>query len=136
MVQGIGFGGLYNAYNRIQYPVQNSDSAKELTNGKQQLEQNEQEVASVAKTPVMDLKLDSIRPRVDAPIEDISLSLNNPSPFEMKGSQSDINSLDISKAVSDMQKDEALWQYQYFVGDQQPIFQSEDGVVVAKPSMQ
>ena len=135
MVQGIGLSGLYNAYNRIQYPVQNQGSAQELNNGKQQVAQNEQEAVKVSAAPVMDLKLDSIRPRVNAPIEDISLSLNNPSPFEMKGSESDLNSLDISKAVSDMQKDEALWQYQYFVGEQQPVFQSDDGIVVAKPSM-
>ena len=37
-------------------------------------------------------------------------------PFEMKGIDSDINSLDMEKAVSDLDKDQVLKQYQYFVG--------------------
>lgn len=35
--------------------------------------------------------------------------------FELKGVDSDINSLDVERAVSDMQKDSAIQQYQYFV---------------------
>ena len=35
--------------------------------------------------------------------------------YDMKGADSDINSLDVEKAVSDMQKDSALHRYQYFV---------------------
>ena len=37
-------------------------------------------------------------------------------PFDMKGIDSDINSLDMEKAVSDLDKDQVLKQYQYFVG--------------------
>ena len=36
--------------------------------------------------------------------------------FDLKGADSDIASLDISKAVSDLDKDQLLQQYQYFVG--------------------
>ena len=35
----------------------------------------------------------------------------------MKGSESDIHSLDVEKALSDMHKDQVLQQYQFFVGD-------------------
>jgi hypothetical protein len=35
--------------------------------------------------------------------------------FELKGADSDINSLDVEKAVSDLDKDQVLRQYQYFV---------------------
>ena len=38
--------------------------------------------------------------------------------FSMKGTESDINSLDVERAVNDMQKDSMLRQYQYFVGTQ------------------
>jgi len=79
----------------------------------------------------LDLRLSDIRPRANASLEDISLSLNDPKPFEMKGSKSDLESLDIQKAVSDMQKDQALMQYQYFVGDTN-IMGSEDGIVIPK----
>lgn len=36
--------------------------------------------------------------------------------FDLKGADSDINSLDIEKAVNDLSKDQILRQYQYFVG--------------------
>lgn len=37
--------------------------------------------------------------------------------FELKGADSDIYLLDAKKAVSDLEKDQILQQYQYFVGD-------------------
>lgn len=37
--------------------------------------------------------------------------------YELKGADSDINSLDVEKAISDMEKDHALQQYQFFVGE-------------------
>lgn len=37
--------------------------------------------------------------------------------YSMKGTDSDLRSLDVEKAVSDMQKDSVLHQYQYFVKD-------------------
>ncbi len=36
--------------------------------------------------------------------------------FALKGIDSDINGLDVEKAVSDLDKDKILQQYQYFVG--------------------
>lgn len=36
--------------------------------------------------------------------------------YELKGRDSDIESLDVQKAVSDLGKDQVLQQYQYFVG--------------------
>ena len=79
----------------------------------------------------IDLRLSDIRPRQNASLEDISLCLNEPKGFEMKGRESDLEALDMEKAVSDMQKDQALMQYQYFVGDQS-IMGSEDGIVIPK----
>ena len=35
---------------------------------------------------------------------------------EMKGAESDIKTLDMEKAISDMRKDQVLQQYQFFVG--------------------
>ncbi len=84
-----------------------------------------------AREAALDLRLEDIRPRANASLEDISLSLNEPKGFEMKGRDADLEALDMEKAVSDMQKDEALQQYQYFVGDTN-LFSSEDGVVIAK----
>lgn len=37
--------------------------------------------------------------------------------YELKGTESDIMSLDVEKAISDMKKDQVLSQYQFFVGE-------------------
>ena len=37
--------------------------------------------------------------------------------YELKGVDADINKLDVAKAVSDLDKDQILQQYQYFVGE-------------------
>ena len=41
------------------------------------------------------------------------------SEYSLKGADSDIKSLDVEKAVSDMQKDSAIHRYQYFVQNKQ-----------------
>ena len=116
----------YSTYNRINNPVDNSGLKKLNEEAAQAPRQEEQ---STVKN--IDLRLEDIKPRQNASLEDISLSLNEPSGFEMKGRDSDILSLDMEKAVSDMQKDQALMQYQYFVGDSN-LLGSEDGIVIAK----
>lgn len=37
--------------------------------------------------------------------------------YELKGEDADIHKLDVAKVVSDLDKDEILQQYQYFLGD-------------------
>lgn len=37
--------------------------------------------------------------------------------YELKGTESDLLSLDVEKAISDMKKDQVLQQYQFFVGE-------------------
>lgn len=39
--------------------------------------------------------------------------------YELKGADSDINNLDVEKALSDMRRDQVLQQYQFFVGTEQ-----------------
>lgn len=117
----------YNDLNRI-----HSDRNSVQAGQAQKEEIRRQQVSEQEAAPSgIDLRLDDIRPRQNATLEDISLSLNEPGGFEMKGRQSDIEDLDIEKAVSDMQKDQALMQYQYFVGDS-GVFNSDDGIVIAK----
>ena len=129
MIKGIGNLQAYNYsdYNRIQ----NDPKSVQLAGNDQNSAQIRQEEDKSLPASGIDLRLEDIRPRANAKLEDISLSLNEPGGFEMKGRQSDIESLDIEKAVSDMQKDQALMQYQYFVGDTN-LGSSEDGIVIAK----
>ena len=114
----------YSAYNRV-----NDASVRKQIQEQQPQAQEKTESRSAVQD--FDLSLSDIRPRQNASLEDIKLSLNEPSGFEMKGRESDIEALDMEKAVSDMQKDQALMQYQYFVGEQS-IMGSEDGIVIAK----
>lgn len=39
--------------------------------------------------------------------------------YDGKGADSDIHSLDMTRAISDMQKDQVLQQYQFFIGESQ-----------------
>ena len=115
----------YNAYNRVRNDQYNADLRKQTND-------DNKAAAAPAQAPIeLDLRLDDIRPRKNADLEDVSLSLSDHGAFEMKGRQSDIDSLDMEKAVSDMQKDQALMQYQYFVGDTN-LVNNEDGIVIAK----
>lgn len=52
-------------------------------------------------------------------INEVSESLKGIQDFSFVGRDSDVNKLDATKAVSDMQKDDVLQQYQYFVGSAQ-----------------
>ena len=48
--------------------------------------------------------------------EDISITFHKQDDFGYIGRDSDIRSLDVEKAISDMRKGQILQQYQYFVG--------------------
>ncbi len=47
---------------------------------------------------------------------DYANQYNPDATYSLKGEESDIRSLDVEKAVSNMRKDEVIHQYQYFVG--------------------
>ena len=55
-------------------------------------------------------------PRQDYTSYDYAKTYRPDETYELKGEESDITSLDIQKAISDMEKDQVLRQYQYFVG--------------------
>lgn len=56
------------------------------------------------------------KPSANAALDDISLTFHKQDDFGYIGRDSDIHSLDVEKAISDMRKDQILQQYQYFVG--------------------
>lgn len=77
--------------------------------------------------------ISSAAPRQDAALEDISLTFNKKDDFGYIGQDSDIHSLDVEKAISDMKKDQVLQQYQYFVGSSGDLMSGTmDGIVLAK----
>ena len=64
-------------------------------------------------------------------LEDVSLSFNKKDDFELIGSTSDITSLDIGKALSDVKKDDILSRYAA-AEKNIPVYSGEDGTVIAK----
>ena len=50
--------------------------------------------------------------------------------YDLKGIASDITSLDVEKAISDMKKDQVLEQYQFFVGERM----SQTGLLYIHPN--
>lgn len=74
-----------------------------------------------------------VRERRNANLEDISIVFNRQDEFGYIGKDSDIRSLDVEKAISDMKKDSVLQQYQYFVGSFRELSsESPDGTVIQK----
>lgn len=73
--------------------------------------------------------------RKNADLENISLKFNTGEDYGYIGKDSDIASLDMQKAISDMKKDSVLEQYQYFIGSVK-AFSDEmnpaDGIVIKK----
>ena len=68
----------------------------------------------------------------NAEMDQLSLTFNKQESFDYLGKDSDINDLDMQKAISDMQKDQMLMQYQYFVGSAKNLFSNGDGTVIVK----
>ena len=90
------------------------------------------DIVSVPNADVNE-KTSPVAPRQDAPLEDISLTFNKQDDFGYIGQDSDIHSLDVEKAISDMRKDQVLQQYQYFVGSSRDLMAGTmDGIVLAK----
>lgn len=108
---GIGVSGGYGDYSSILQhyrmpeikPVQPEETQQVQPTAEAVQEQTTENTSSVQ--------------RHDVALEDVSLSFNKQEDYAYIGKDSDILSLDVEKAVSDMRKDEILQQYQYFVGN-------------------
>lgn len=50
--------------------------------------------------------------------------------YDLKGKDSDLESLDVQKAISDMEKDQVLQQYQYFVDTADPGVKKTAGDII------
>ena len=121
---------LYRPYDAYRIPT--ADTQKSETLG-QNITSKQQAVvpeAPVAKAEEATVPVE----RKNTALEDVSLTFLKDDTYDMIGSESDLNKLDMQKAISDMQKDKILQDYNYFVGSSvvQQRNISEDGVVVAK----
>lgn len=141
-INGLGQFDMMSAYNRInsipKAPVEQTGALSQNAN---KPEQNGQ-VASVSEKKEesqglkINLNLDGIRSKSNASLEDISRDFAKRDNFSLTGfgitpTDAEMNST-MEQAVSEMQKDSSLKQYQYFVGEGNTIVNDEDGIVIMK----
>ncbi len=115
----MGIGGVngINGIGRMQdYSIQMPQPAKtvivEETGAESRVASSEQINAGKAGQATEQ----TLKPYANAALDDISLTFHKQDDFGYIGRDSDIHSLDVEKAISDMRKDQILQQYQYFVG--------------------
>ncbi len=103
-----------------------------------EVKRQDEELKKVSSSPALNNTLEDVaisaKPRNDAALEDISLTFNKGDDYGYIGKDSDIYSLDVENAISDMQKDNVLKQYQFFVGNTGTgaLVDNADGVVIPK----
>ena len=109
-----GIGGMQDY--SIQAPDYSRQPAKTVIT---EVPQQESRVASsnqIDSSPAENTQAAEKKPSANAALVDISLTFHKQDDFGYIGRDSDIHSLDVEKAISDMRKDQILQQYQYFVG--------------------
>lgn len=100
----------------IQMPDYTKQPAKTVIT---EVPQQESHVASsnqIDISPAENAQVAEKKPSANATLDDISITFHKQDDFGYIGRDSDIHSLDVEKAISDMRKDQILQQYQYFVG--------------------
>lgn len=126
------YGGFYNQY---RLPEIRQVSAEDVKKQDEQLAK--QQMQQSVGTPKIDYAQppSNQAPRM-ASLEDISLTFNANETYDYIGRDADLQNLDMMNAISDMQKDKVLQQYQYFVGPKEMtnpiVMHSPDGMVVQK----
>lgn len=130
-INGLGSFDMMSNYNRINL---NDTAAKTIAPAVSEAKQ--EEVSAVKEAPKPELKvnlnLDGMRRRTSVNFEDISKDFTKREPFVMAGIDDQTMKRDMMKAVSDMEKDSSLQQYNYFVGNNNVILDNEDGTVIMK----
>lgn len=125
-----GFGNFQSYYKASEIPVVDAQEIKQ----QQMPKQPEKEIPEASDANYSQPNTSSPDRRTAvADLENISLTFNKEESFDYIGNESGLASLDVQKAISDMQRDQVLQQYQYFVGSAQSLIQNnEDGIVIPK----
>lgn len=131
----MGIGGVSdysNLFRNYKVPEIPAVDYRRLSNVEEALPQAEQ---SEQSSRDISLSVEENQAKRPGPtdINEVSLSFNRGEDYGYIGSDSDIAALDMQKAISDMQKDKVLQQYQYFVGESRNLQNAdEDGAVILK----
>lgn len=122
-----GAGGVQPYYRSYDIPMKTPEEIKAKEQPAEQISPvREADYALQTESPFIDTRSRSTDP------ESISLTFNKEETFDYIGSERGLDNLDIRKAISDMQKDAVLQEYQYFVGSAKSLINTEDGIVLRK----
>ena len=128
---------LYNSY-RVQQNLTTYIDRPERTDSQAQEadlnKQNDLNTQGDNLTSAAETALEERAGRI-ADLGQVSLTFNKEDSFDYIGIDSNPENLDMQKAISDMQKDQILQSYQYFVGSAGSLYDgtsAEDGMVVLK----
>lgn len=123
------YSGWYHSYPVSQIPQVSVEEVKKQD--QEQLKQQNAEMSQVAYAQEPQNPASRM-----ANLEDISLNFNVNETYDYIGKDADLQNLDMMSAISDMQKDKVLEQYQYFVGPKDMtgsvIASTPDGMVLQK----
>lgn len=130
---GIGginqYSNLFQNYKVPSIPTVSVEEVKKQDQARQN--QENQPVLSTDLSYNQPAAIETAKP--NANLEDISLTFRKEDDFGTIGLDSDIRKLDMEQAISGMQKDSILRDYQFFVGSAQGgILESADGIVIPK----
>ncbi len=126
------YGSFYSQYKMPEIP---SVSMEEVRKQDQETMMQQAEKSIAAPQIAYTDASQNQAPRM-ADLENVSLSFNVNETYDYIGRDAGLENLDIMRAISDMQKDKVLEQYQYFVGPKElagnVVAATPDGMVVQK----
>ena len=133
-INGLGSFDMMSRYNRISVndqainavnPVDTKPAEESLTVNEKPAEENKPELK-------VNLNLEGMRRRIGYNLEDISRDFSRREAFSFSRIDDNYMNSEIEKAVSTMEKDQSLQQFQYFVGDGNILVDDADGIVIRK----
>ena len=134
-INRLGSFDMMSAYNRID-TIQRADNSATQTakvaenvNAVEPVKEEAQEEKQELK---VNLNLEGMRRRSSLSFDDISRDFAKREPFSIERVDEKTMQSQMKKAVSEMEEDSSIQQYQYFVGNNNVILDDEDGVVIMK----
>lgn len=132
-INGLGSFDMMSTYNRINYSDQAISAASSAVAPVKEAEVvNEKPQEEKQPELKVNLNLDGMRSRSGYNLDDISRDFSRREAFSITNADEQSMDSEIQKAVSTMEKDHSLQQFQYFVGDSNVILDNEDGIVIMK----
>lgn len=133
-INGLGSFDMMSRYNRISVNDQaiNAVNSVDTKPAEESLTVNEKPAEENKPELKVNLNLEGMRRRSGYNLEDISRDFSRREAFSFSRIDDNYMNSEIEKAVSTMEKDQSLQQFQYFVGDGNILVDDADGIVIRK----